>query len=83
MENFLELRRGEDLAKLKQNNRNSNEKYVSECLAFLNVNRNKLLLSKGVPEAELPQIRTLEAKLNAAINRDEKKSIVSKYSHPF
>lgn len=29
MENFLELRKGEDLAKLKQINRNSNEKYVS------------------------------------------------------
>ncbi len=52
-------------------------------MAFLNVNRNKLLLSKGPQESELPQIRTLEAKLNAVINRDEKKSMVSRYSHPF
>jgi hypothetical protein len=53
---------------------------MGESLAFLNVNRNKLLLTKGVPEPELPQIRALEFKLNAMMNKDEKKSIVSKYS---
>ena len=58
-ENFLEIRKGEELIKLKQINRSSNEKYVSESLAFFNVNRNKLLLSKGNNEGELPQIRTL------------------------
>lgn len=82
-ENFLEVVKGEELIKLKQINRSTNEKYVSESLAFLNINRNKLLLSKGPQEAELPHIRTLEAKLNAAINRDEKKSMVSKHSHHF
>ena len=39
-----------------------------------------MLLTKGLPEIELPQIRALEFKLNAAVNKDEKKSIVSKYS---
>lgn len=46
----------------------------------MNVNRNKLLLTKGVAETDLPQIRALEFKLNAMMNKDEKKSMVSKYS---
>lgn len=65
---------------MKNLNSHSNEKYVSESLAFLNVNRNKLLLTKGIQEIELPQIRALEYKLNAVVNKDEKKSIISKYS---
>ena len=72
--------RNEELAKLKNLNSSGNEKYIAESIAFLNVNRNKLLLTKGIPDFELPQIRALEHKLNAAVNKDEKKSIVSKYS---
>ena len=55
----MEVRHNEELAKLKNINNSSNERYVSESLAFLNINRNKMLLSKGVPEIDLPQIRAL------------------------
>jgi len=49
----------DELTKLKHLNNHSNENYVSESLAFLNVNRNKLILTKGIQDIELPQIRAL------------------------
>ena len=46
-ENFLEVRKNEENNKLKNIGKQTNEKYISESLLFLNVNRNKLLLSKN------------------------------------
>lgn len=50
------MRKGEELIKLKQISRSINERYISESITFLNVNRNKLLLSK-MQETELPQVK--------------------------
>ncbi len=45
------MKKAEELVKLQSIHLSSNEKYVSESIAFLNVNRNKLLLNKGIYEA--------------------------------